>query len=118
VDKSPFTVLADTPLTKVHFLFTMLNISQLFVVKRGVLVGIISKNEFLKSNKHVAKKKVKYLDEDDPHEPLGTEVIPNIMSRSLREEIKEEDEEEELVYEESSLKESNDQTSHFNGNHK
>lgn len=36
-------------MSKIHFLFTMLNISQLVVIKQGTMVGIITKNEFLKS---------------------------------------------------------------------
>jgi CBS domain-containing protein len=48
VDRSPFCVLKDTPLSKVHFLFTMLNISQLIVIERGRMVGIITKREFLR----------------------------------------------------------------------
>lgn len=39
----------DTPLAKIHFLFTMLNISQLFVISEGILFGIITKNEFLRT---------------------------------------------------------------------
>lgn len=48
VDKAPFTVFEDASLAKIHFLFTMLNLDQLFVIKNGNLVGIITKNEFLK----------------------------------------------------------------------
>lgn len=51
-DKAPFTLLLDTPLAKIHFLFTMLNISQLFVIDEGVLVGIITKHEFLRRRTH------------------------------------------------------------------
>jgi CBS domain-containing protein len=36
IDKSPFAIMSDTELTKVHFLFLMLSISQLFVTRRGV----------------------------------------------------------------------------------
>ena len=35
-------------MSKIHFLFTMLNISQLIVLSEGAMVGIITKNEFLK----------------------------------------------------------------------
>lgn len=53
VDKAPFTVMEDTSLSKIHFLFTMLNLSQLFVIRKGVLVGIITKNDFLKKKRMV-----------------------------------------------------------------
>jgi hypothetical protein len=46
-DIAPFIVLEDTPMSKVHFLFIMLNISQINVVKRGIITGIISKLEFV-----------------------------------------------------------------------
>ena len=48
LNKAPFTLMEETPLAKIHFLFTMLNISQLFVINEGFLVGIITKKEFLK----------------------------------------------------------------------
>ncbi len=48
IDLAPFTLLEQTPLAKVHFLFTMLNVSQIFVINEGLLVGIITKKEFLK----------------------------------------------------------------------
>ena len=51
IDRAPFTLLLETPLAKIHFLFTMLNISKLFVIDEGVLVGIITKNEFLRRRK-------------------------------------------------------------------
>jgi uncharacterized protein with WD repeat len=31
-DNSPFLVMAETPMSKIHFLFTMLNITLLYVV--------------------------------------------------------------------------------------
>jgi hypothetical protein len=80
VDRSPFTVMQLTPITKVHFLFTMLNISQLFVVQRGVIVGMIAKYEFLISNK--ATEHDDEL-EDDSNEPLGAEYIHSILSHSI-----------------------------------
>lgn len=52
VDLAPFTLLEQTPLAKVHFLFTMLNVSQIFVINEGILVGIITKREFLKRRDH------------------------------------------------------------------
>jgi len=53
IDRAPFCVMELTSLSKIHFLFTMLNLSQLFVIRKGVLVGIITKNDFLKKKKMV-----------------------------------------------------------------
>ena len=49
LDRAPFSVFEQTPLAKIHFLFTMLNLTQLFVLNKGIAVGIISKGEFLKN---------------------------------------------------------------------
>jgi len=108
MDRSPFTVMADTPLTKVHFLFTMLSISQLFVTRRGVIIGIISKNEFLRSNKQTEVKKA--IKEEDINEPLGADVIPSIISMSLCD-INEENssDEDDRTYKESKFKKNNNQ---------
>lgn len=38
-------------MSKLHFLFIMLNISQVNIVKEGFITGIISKVEFLKKRK-------------------------------------------------------------------
>ena len=48
INKAPFTLMEETPIAKIHFLFTMLSISQLFVINEGFCVGIITKKEFLK----------------------------------------------------------------------
>lgn len=48
IDKAPFCVLEETQLSKIHFLFTMLNINQLKVISRGIMIGLITKNDFLK----------------------------------------------------------------------
>lgn len=37
----------DTPMSKIHFLFTMLNITMLLVVKKGEIKGMITKLEFI-----------------------------------------------------------------------
>ena len=62
VELAPFTLLDQTPLAKVHFLFTMLNVSQIFVINEGVLVGIITKKEFLGR---------KHQDSEELHESLS-----------------------------------------------
>jgi hypothetical protein len=46
-NSSPFLVMLDTPMSKIHFLFTMLNITMLLVVKKGVIKGMITKLEFI-----------------------------------------------------------------------
>ena len=35
-------------MSKIHFMFSMLNISSVYIIWDGRLVGIITKNEFLK----------------------------------------------------------------------
>lgn len=54
-DIAPFIVLEDTPMSKLHFLFIMLNISQVNIVNQGQITGIISKLEFLKRGKQEEK---------------------------------------------------------------
>jgi signal-transduction protein with cAMP-binding, CBS, and nucleotidyltransferase domain len=41
----------DTPMSKIHFLFTMLNINMLLIIKKGVIKGMITKLEFIKKRK-------------------------------------------------------------------
>ena len=43
IDPSPYQVVEHTPLTEVHFLFTMLRLPRTFVTRFGALVGVISK---------------------------------------------------------------------------
>jgi hypothetical protein len=43
----------DTPLSKVHFLFTMLNAPILLVVNKGAIKGMITKLEFIKKRRTV-----------------------------------------------------------------
>jgi hypothetical protein len=45
---SPFIIMEKTPLSKVHFLFTMLNATILLVVDKGLLKGMIKKLDFIK----------------------------------------------------------------------
>lgn len=44
-------VMLDTPMSKIHFLFTMLNITMLLVLKKGVIKGMITKLEFIARRK-------------------------------------------------------------------
>ncbi len=57
IDRAPFSVFEQTPLAKIHFLFTMLNLSQLIVLNKGFAVGIITKSEFLKNKSLLGEKK-------------------------------------------------------------
>lgn len=42
-------------MSKLHFLFIMLNMSQVNVVKKGIITGIITKLEFVKKRKEEQK---------------------------------------------------------------
>ena len=48
---SPFVVMLGTPMAKIHFLFTMLNINMLLVLKKGVIKGMITKLGFIQKRK-------------------------------------------------------------------
>ena len=48
-DDSPFSINESTPLSKIHFLFIMLGLNQVYVIKKGILVGMISRESFTKS---------------------------------------------------------------------
>jgi signal-transduction protein with cAMP-binding, CBS, and nucleotidyltransferase domain len=50
-NSSPFLVMLDTPMSKIHFLFTMLNINMLLVLNKGVIKGMITKLEFINKRK-------------------------------------------------------------------
>lgn len=49
VDDAPLSVPGNTPLSKVHFLFLMLGLSQLYVTGKGQLLGTITREAFLQS---------------------------------------------------------------------
>lgn len=61
VDKSPFIVMENTSMSKIHFLFIMLNVSNLTVLRKGVIQGIITKHEFImkRRSEDVPKKSIK-----------------------------------------------------------
>lgn len=42
-------------MSKLHFVFIMLNISHVNVVKKGRIIGIITKNEFMKKRSEETK---------------------------------------------------------------
>lgn len=48
LDHAPFIVMEDTAMSKLHFIFIMLNVSIVNVVKKGRITGVITKNEFMK----------------------------------------------------------------------
>ena len=50
-NSSPFLVMLDTPMSKIQFLFTMLNINMLLVLNKGVIKGMITKLEFINKRK-------------------------------------------------------------------
>ncbi len=50
LDRSPVIVNPSTNLCKVHYLFIVLGISTVFVVDKGVLLGLIKKNHLLGLN--------------------------------------------------------------------
>ena len=52
INHSPFLVTQDAPMSKIHFLFTMLNINLLIVVKQGKVKGIVTKLEFIQKRKN------------------------------------------------------------------
>lgn len=48
-EDAPFALNETTPLAKVHFLFIMLGFHQVYVIRRGQLVGMISRESFSKT---------------------------------------------------------------------
>ncbi|CAI2387407.1 unnamed protein product [Moneuplotes crassus] len=50
VDSAPFIVLPDTKIEKIVFLYSILNVIKIFVVKDGHLIGTITKKELLKEH--------------------------------------------------------------------
>lgn len=47
-EDAPFALNETTPLAKVHFLFIMLGFNQVYVIRKGQLVGMISRESFSK----------------------------------------------------------------------
>jgi len=48
VDLSPLIVSDSTPLSKIHFLFTMLSPYQIFVVEHGYIAGVVTINDLVR----------------------------------------------------------------------
>ena len=47
-EKSAFTIDKSLSVLKVQFLFTFLNVSHIFVTNKGEMVGMITKEDFIK----------------------------------------------------------------------
>ena len=50
IDPAPFIILPDTAIEKIIFLYSILNVNKIFVVKDGHLLGTITKKELLKEH--------------------------------------------------------------------
>src|SRR5690606_11379171 len=48
LDQCPFQVVPNTPLSKLHFMFSILGLSVSYIVDHGVLVGVITKKDLMK----------------------------------------------------------------------
>lgn len=48
IDTCPFIILPETPIDKIVFLYSMMNVIKIFVVKEGYILGTITKKELLK----------------------------------------------------------------------
>lgn len=51
LDQCPFQVVPNTPLSKVHFMFSTLGLSVSYIVDHGVLVGVITKKDLMRHGK-------------------------------------------------------------------
>jgi len=49
VDTTVLTISPETSVTKVHFMFTVLGISHIFIVRRGKLLGLITRKDLIKA---------------------------------------------------------------------
>jgi chloride channel 2 len=47
IDTAPLSIPDDTPLAKVHFLFIMLGLMQVYVTNKGELMGVITRDSFI-----------------------------------------------------------------------
>ena len=48
IDDSPFAITETTQLSKTHFLFIMLGLSQVYIIRKGFLIGTITRESFTK----------------------------------------------------------------------
>lgn len=49
VDNAPFSIEHSTVFAKIQFMFLMLNLSQVYVTEKGILVGILTRDSFIKT---------------------------------------------------------------------
>lgn len=47
IDHSPLQMVSKTPLSKAHFIFSMLSPSNVYVTENGVLIGVLSKEHMI-----------------------------------------------------------------------
>jgi len=51
VDLCPYTVLETSPLSKVHFMFAVMGLSHIWVVREGKLMGLVAKEDLMNMEK-------------------------------------------------------------------
>lgn len=51
-DKSPFQVPEETHFYQIHFMFVMLGLNHTFITRKGNLVGVITKKDFLEKTRN------------------------------------------------------------------
>lgn len=88
IDRAPICIMEATQMSKIHFLFTMLNVSQLNVINKGAMVGVITKNEFLKKRdpKKAKTDTVTHADHDEDPPLLSGDVPPSEHPQEERKE--------------------------------
>ncbi len=68
-------------MSKIHFLFTMLNITQLTVINKGFMEGIITRKEFLQKRRAAKEIEMAPLsttsEESNVREPLVDQMMTN-----------------------------------------
>ena len=47
IDFSPLQMVSKTPLSKAHFIFSMLSPSHIYVTENGVLIGVLTKEQMI-----------------------------------------------------------------------
>jgi len=51
VDLCPYTVMETSPLSKVHFMFAVMGLSHVWVVREGRLMGFVAKEDLMNMEK-------------------------------------------------------------------
>lgn len=73
-------------MAKLHFLFTMLSITQVFVVNLGEMVGIITKTSFIKHK--TAPIKPIHINKNFIDEPTAANTLERKMIEAIKEKLK------------------------------